>query len=163
MTASKDPPDAGLDREALNAEVRQCYKRFRTLIESHLSHLLALPVGQALYVLDCLCVQPDARTAARLHAISLEDVATVQMPMVLSHLSGSEEALESLRPLQKMVPKNQADIFWLTLAEVWIQAVPRQRNYLDDPFQDQHSLLNDEEQFRRYLRSELMNRLVALY
>lgn len=155
--------ESSLDREALNAAVRACYQRFRTLIESHLSHLLALPVGQALFVLDCLCEQPSAAIATRLHAVELGDASTVQMPMVLSHLGGAEEVLSSLRPLQRLVPKKQQEIFWLTLASTWIQVVPRQRAYMDDPFQDQHSLLSDDEQFRRYLRSELMSRLAGLY
>jgi hypothetical protein len=163
MDSSTTKQEAGLDREALNAAVRACYQRYRSLIESHLSHLLALPVGQALYVLDCLCEQPGAAMATRLHAVELDDASTVQMPMVLSHLSGAEEVLISLHQLQRLVPVKQREIFWLTLAATWIVVVPRQRRYLDDPFQDQYSLLNNDEQFRGYLCAELMSRLAGLY
>lgn len=163
MSSGSGAESTSLNKQQINQEIHRISQRYRSLIDACLSRLLALPVGQALYVLDCLCNQPNAILAARLHAINLNEHPNSQIPMLLSSITGAEDVQSALESLINMVPQKDRDNFWLALAIAWIQAVPRRQNSLDDPFQDKSRVLKDDEQFRNYLRSELMGRLAALY
>lgn len=163
MNNPSDVEIKGLDRAQINHNILHCSQRYRSLIEACLSRLLALPVGQAIYALDCLCDRPDATVAARLHAVDLAVETRVQMPLVMTSITGTNDVINALQSLKKMVPAKDQEDFWLALAVAWIQVVPRRSQYLDDPFHNRARVLESDEQFRRYLRSELMNRLAALF
>ena len=163
MNQSYEVDTAGINREQINLSVLACNQRYRSLIEACLSRLLALPLGEALYALDCVCDRPDGTIAAKLHAVDLEMETNVQMPLVMSSITGTREVISALKSLKEMVPDKDREDFWLALSVAWIQVLPRRDLYLDDPFHNRARVLESDEQFRRYLRAELMNRLAALF
>jgi hypothetical protein len=151
-----------LSRQKVNQDVQNCFKRYRSLREACLSRLLALPVSQAIYVLDRLCPNPDAALARQLHDVNLADYAALRSPLVFSSYNGMDEVLSALEALFVLIPDKDRMTFWLSLAIAWIMTVPRRTNSLDGSSVETTPLVSSEDVFRGFLRSELMNRLSGL-